>query len=144
MFAMIITAECHCKDPVQRILLQRTLRCDWTTAGTSRKGGLHLSPMATEDWGKGCAYTAIIFMATQALRMIDVTKFLDTESRRRSKSFSQPGRLKSFDEHIIYPSSLPPLLSLTISSEHTLQLTLTKTSLEILMELQKVITIHNI
>ena len=66
--------------------------------------------------------------------MIDVTGFLDKESKKRSES----ERSKSFDDNIIYPSSLPPEWSLNISSEQTLQLTLTKTSLEILMELQKV------
>ena len=70
--------------------------------------------------------------------MTDISEFLNEESKRRSKSSESDN--KSIDDNIIYPSSLPPELSLNISSEHTLQLTLTKTSLEILMELQKVTT----
>ena len=75
----------------------------------------------------------------KALRMTDVTEFVDKESKRRSKS-SESEQSRSFDDNIIYPSSLPPEWSLSISSEHTLQLTLTKTCLEILMELEKVKT----
>lgn len=86
----------------------------------------------------------------KASRVTDLTEFLDKESKRRSSSLSSEskgrssslssdsGQSKSSDDNIIYPSSLPPEWSVTITSEHNLQLTLTKTSLEILMELQKV------
>ena len=81
-----------------------------------------------------------VIVAMKALKMNNVTEFLDKEAKRRSKS-SESEQSKSFDDNIIYPSSLPPVWSLDISSDHTLQLTLTKTCLEILMELQKVRTL---
>jgi len=76
-------------------------------------------------------------------RLTDLTEFLNEERTRRSvslKSASELEEFKSSDKNIIYPSSLPPEWSVEISSEHNLQLTLTKTSLEILMQLQKVTT----
>ena len=41
-------------------------------------------------------------------------------------------------EKVLYPADLPPEWSLKIFSEHTLQLTITKTSLELLTGLSKV------
>lgn len=80
----------------------------------------------------------------KASRLVDLTEFYEKESRRRSTLSSQslePEQSKSSsdDDDIIYPSSLPPEWTVNISSEDNLQLTLTKTSLEILMELQKVL-----
>lgn len=79
----------------------------------------------------------------KASRLVDLTEFYEKESRRRSTLSSQSlepeQSISSSDDDIIYPSSLPPEWTVNISSEDNLQLTLTKTSLEILMELQKVL-----
>ena len=76
-------------------------------------------------------------------RLTDLTEFLNEERTRCSvslKSASELEEFKSSDKNIIYSSSFPPEWSVEISSEHNLQLTLTKTSLEIFMQLQKVTT----
>ena len=77
----------------------------------------------------------------KASKLVDLTEFYRKESRRRStlSKSSDSEQSKSIDDDIIYPSSLPPEWMVNISSENNLQLTLTKTSLEILMELQKVV-----
>lgn len=72
--------------------------------------------------------------------MSDLTEFRDKERTRRStlSKSSESEDSKSPVDDILYASSLPPEWSVNITSESNLQLTLTKTSLEILMELQKV------
>lgn len=88
--------------------------------------------------------------AVKAKRIVDLTEFLNKERRRRStlskssESEQSKSSSSSGDDNIIYPSDLPPEWSVDISSEHNLQLTLTKSSLNILKELQKVVTMHSI
>ena len=95
--------------------------------------------MATENSGELMTNTfeCKCCCVVKASRVTDLTEFYSEERRRRS-TLSDSEEPNSFDDNIIYASSLPPEWTVNVTSENTLQLTLTKTSLEILMELQKV------